>query len=130
MHAYVYQESSGKKGANNVVSFLLHYIQTNIISVSHNCPQQKDELNVIMDNCGGQNKNGLVLRAAAMMMERGWFKRVNMIFLVKGRTQNSADRMFNLLKIHFWQTNVYSFEQALDILNECEYVVLNKINLW
>ena len=55
LYAYVYQECSAKKGANNVASCIMHFLITKIFSehqlLRHNCP--KDELNIIMDNCGG-----------------------------------------------------------------------------
>ena len=122
LYAYIYQESAGKKGSMNVVSFLLHYIENYVMGNGHHNYQTKDELNIITDNCGGQNKNGLILKAAAYLMEKNWFRRVTLIFLIRGHTKNSADRMFNLLKVHWRQTNVYTYQQALDILGECEYV--------
>ena len=69
-----------------------------------------NKLNVIMDNCGGQNKNGTVLKMAAYFVERGCFNRVNLIFLVKGHTKNDCDRMFNRLKIRWLKSNVYTFK--------------------
>ena len=53
------------------------------------------ELNIIMDNCAGQNKTRMVVRMAAYMLELKYFKNINLIFLVKGHTKNMRDRMFN-----------------------------------
>jgi hypothetical protein len=57
------------------------------------------ELNFILDNCSGQNKNQMVLRLANLLVELGMFKLVNFLFLVRGHTKNPCDRMFNILKL-------------------------------
>ena len=75
-----------------------------------------------MDNCGEQNKNGTMLKMGAYFVERGWFKKVNFTFLVKGHTKNTCDRMFDLLKVKWHQSNVYSMDQALEVLNAMENV--------
>ena len=75
-----------------------------------------------MDNYRGQNKNGTVLKMGAYLVERGWFKKVNFTFLVKGHTKNTCDRMFDLLKVKWHQSNVYTMDQALEVLNAMENV--------
>ena len=122
LYAYLYDESSAKKGANNVASILLYHVLTFVIN-NFEYGEKIHELNVIMDNCGGQNKNGTVLKMAAYLVERGWFNKVNLIFLVKGHTKNDCDRMFNLLKIKWHKSNVYTFQQALEILGTVDNVL-------
>jgi len=118
LYAYMYQENSAKKGMNNVASLLMHYIKNYLLNehqrTNHNF--QKEELNIIMDNCGGQNKNNVVIRLGAYLCEVGYFKKVNFVFLVKGHTKNSADRMFNLLKHRWHKMQVYTYQQALESL--------------
>jgi len=58
------------------------------------------ELNIIFDNCGGQNKNSTVLSLAAWLMALNYFKRVNFIFLVVGHTKNAADRLLVSAHLH------------------------------
>ena len=84
LFAYLYPESAAKKGANNTASCLLHYLKNHRLSLSqlsYNCPLK--ELNLIMDNCGGQNKNNVFLKTCAYIMEAGWFESVNVTFLSK-----------------------------------------------
>ena len=53
LHAHVYHEGTDKKGANNVASLLMKTL------VSENIVREGEiggELNVIFDNCTGQNK--------------------------------------------------------------------------
>ena len=56
------------------------------------------EINFVFDNCGGQNKNRMVLRFMIMLAKLKMARVVRAIFLIKGHTKNDCDRMFNLLK--------------------------------
>ncbi len=56
------------------------------------------ELNIIFDNCSGQNKNNTVLKLALWLKEMGYFKQVNFIFLIVGHRRNACNHLFNLLK--------------------------------
>ena len=120
--SYVYQESEGKKGGNNTSSLLIHYLKEKIIRESN----PYEELNVIMDNCTGQNKNRMMIKAGCFLVEQGWFGVVNLIFLVKGHTKNVADRMFNVLKMSWRKQNIYSMEKAVEVLGESENVDIVK----
>ena len=78
------------------------------------------ELNLVMDNCGGQNKNRHVLCLLNVIVQRNIAKRVNAIFLVKGHTKNPCNRMFNLLKKDTRKDNIYSPTMLFDALNRQE----------
>ena len=80
------------------------------------------ELNIIMDNCAGQNKNRMVIRSAEYMMEAGMFSKVNLIFLIKGHTQNMCNCMFNAMKQNYTRRNVYTKEETYRILDSEESV--------
>ena len=129
LYAYIYEESAAKKGANNVASILMYHVITFVLD-NFRYSAGINELNIVMDNCGGQNKNGTVLKMAAYFVERGWFKSVNMIFLVKGHTKNDCDRMFNLLKMKWHKSNVFTFKDALEILGTVDNVMtINASNI-
>lgn len=121
LHAYVYDESEGAKGGNNVASLILDYVQTNLVKVGQ--PPMK-ELNIIMDNCAGQNKNRMVIRAAPYMIESGLFENVNLIFLIKGHTKNMCDRMFNLMKQNYSKRNVYTKTETYRVLGLSDNVTI------
>ena len=77
MNVYIWSEGSGKRGANNIASCLLKdYTKRGFFNDGLN----KGSLNVIADNCGGQNKNEDVIRFHAWMVEAGWFNEVNLVF--------------------------------------------------
>ena len=95
MHTHVYHEGIGKKGANNVASLIVETLRKlNLLREN----SVGGELNIIFDNCSGQNKNNAVIRLAGWLNAMNYFKEVNFLFLVVGHTKNSADRLFNCLK--------------------------------
>jgi hypothetical protein len=53
--SYIYHEGEGKKGGNNVASLLFKHLDDQGF-INRGQPPRK-ELNVVMDNCRGQNKN-------------------------------------------------------------------------
>ena len=73
-------------------------------------------LTMVFDNCGGQNKNRIVLRYALYLVEKRIYKSVKIVFLVCGHTKNVCDRMFKELKQKFHHKNVYTMSQLVTIL--------------
>ena len=86
MNAYLYQEWEGGKGSNHVASLLLQCLR------DENMLQEDEDgkavtgglLSIFCDNCSGQNKNNTVLRMAAYLVECGYFKEVEVVFLIIG----------------------------------------------
>ena len=75
------------------------------------------ELNFVFDNCGGQNKNRMVLRFMVMLAKLNAALVVRAIFLIKGHTKNDCDRMFNLLKLDYRKLNIYTPQELYLCLN-------------
>jgi hypothetical protein len=71
-------------------------------------------INFVMDNCGGQNKNRIVLRLLSFLIKWKITKVAKAIFLVKGHTKNDCDRLFNTMKKDYRKSN--SFTPG-DVLN-------------
>ena len=125
MRAYVYHEGEGKKGGNNVTSLLYKDLVDRKWIDKDQGP--REELTIIMDNCGGQNKNKMVLRMLLFLVERRLYKRVNACFLVAGHTKNVCDRLFNLLKLTYRANNIYVFPQLMEALNTAEDVAAVRV---
>jgi hypothetical protein len=53
--------------------------------------QPVKELNLFFDNCGGQNKNRMVLRLLPLLVGLRVAKTVRAAFLVRGHTKNDCD---------------------------------------
>ena len=118
MTAYGYTEAEATKGSNNVSSLLLKAIK----DFGWLQGTTGKALTVVMDNCGGQNKNNNVLRLALYLVERKYFHRVEFAFYVRGHTKNDCDRLFNQLKIKYHKMNVYTMSQLVDCLNFCDNI--------
>jgi len=112
LNSYLYQEGEGRRGGNSVASMLMKFLkQEKWIQEGRTA----EELNIIMDNCGGQNKNKMVFRFGIYLAELRYFKKINFIFLVTGHTKNACDRWFNILKQQYRCTNIYSYIQLIDV---------------
>jgi hypothetical protein len=123
--SYIYHEGEGKKGGNNVASLVHKYLDEQ--GWINRGRAARKELNIIMDNCGGQNKNKYVLQLAPLFVELKYYRRVNIIFLVAGHTKNAADRLFNLLKLTYRKSQVYNMDQLEEMLNRNQYVECIKV---
>ena len=121
LYAHVYHEGVGKKGANNVASLVMKTLRhLNLLRED----SVGDELNVIFDNCSGQNKNNTVLKLAAWLKATSFFQKVNFIFLVVGHTKNAADRLFNLLKIEYRRKNLFTINCLITALSASRQVTI------
>jgi hypothetical protein len=125
-HCYVhmYPEGDGAKGGNNVASLLMKTLRKlDLLKVDEDGkPLKGKELNIIFDNCPGQNKNNYVLWLVPYLVERGYFDKVNFIFLIVGHTKNACDRRFNNMKKVYNKCNVYSVDHSIEICNQSEHV--------
>lgn len=123
--AYGYTEDQGAKGGNNVASLLMKALKDLGWLMDGKCGKS---LSVIMDNCAGQNKNGHVLRLALWLVKLQYFRRVEFIFYVRGHTKNACDRMFNLLKKRYHQSNIYSVPRLSSLLNELDNIIYSHVS--
>jgi hypothetical protein len=133
--AYVYLEGEAhKKGGNGVVSLIWAELDRNNLLPPH--PMLKNgcdewiplkELNLFFDNCGGQNKNRMVLRLLPLLVGLRVAKTVRASFLVRGHTKNDCDRLFNLLKKEYRNSNVYVPDDLIACLNSCNDVTAIRV---
>jgi hypothetical protein len=65
---YVYGEDKRAKGGNNVASIIVHFLEERGLLDGH----KRKTLNIITDNCGGQNKN----RHMCYDLHCAWFTKV------------------------------------------------------
>lgn len=107
--AHVYFEYDGKKGGNNFASLIWKELHRKGLKAG----SKAKELNFVFDNCSGQNKNRMVIRLLTISVALGYAKKVVAIFLIRGHTKNDCDRTFNLMKILYRKSNVYTPQQLL-----------------
>lgn len=88
---YIYPEGEGKKGPNEVCSFIFNFIQENI-------PEEVKELHVFSDACAGQNRNHTLTRLLVALTMTGRFKIINQYYPVRGHSFLPCDRNFSVIK--------------------------------
>jgi len=76
---YGYHEGEGAKGGNNVASFLMQGLKDLGWLIEDRCGRR---LSIVMDNCGGQNKNKMVLHLITYLVEKQYFKTIEFIFYI------------------------------------------------
>jgi hypothetical protein len=84
---------------------------------------KREKLNIIMDHCGGQNKDQHALQLTLCLIHKGCFADVKFLFLVVGHAKNVADRFFNIAKILSRKMHIFSTAKKLvEALNHAEQV--------
>ena len=92
LHAMLYVEGEAKKGGDNVASMICSRLKADGLLLSddnEDLPltwRPLKQLNLWFDNCGGQNKNSMVLRLLVLLAERRVAEEINFNFLVAGHT--------------------------------------------
>lgn len=105
----MYHEGMGKKGPNEVCSFIANYIETNV-------PPEVKHLHVFMDGCPGQNKNHTTVRMFASLTDMGRFKTVNQYFPIRGHSFLPCDRDFGVVKRALKKNDtVYTIKQYTEL---------------
>lgn len=89
---YMYDEMTAKKGANETISFLKHYIDTKI-------PPDVKLLYLFSDNCAGQNKNFVLVRFLSLLAASGRFEKIIHCFPERGHSFLPCDRCFGQIEI-------------------------------
>ena len=92
---YMWTEFEGKKGMNNIASWLLlwindkdYYYQSYV--KNNNIP----EIAILFDNWGVQNKNNITTRFLNIIKERELFGTYTLRFYIKIHTKNDCDHAF------------------------------------
>ena len=83
------------------------------------------EFNILVDNCGVQNKNIAMIRFLNMIKEVGLFGIAT--FCIKGHTKNDRDRKFNSIKVLYGKQNVLNFENCCQNFNTRKNVEVIKM---
>ena len=92
VYIYFYNETEGKKRADDVCSMLLHFCENHV-------PEEVTEMYFFCDGCAGQNKNWTVFRFMHYLVhEKKRFKTVKMTFPVTGHSYMECDKDIGLVK--------------------------------
>ena len=123
MNAYISRDFEGDHGQNNITSCLLMDLKIRVWL----SPPNYGNLTYIADKCGVQKKL-CAMRFLMWLVEAKIFPKVTLLFLVKDHTKNSADRMFNLLKITYHCQDILTYDELHSVLSEHEFVNVIKMD--
>ena len=114
MNAFLYPQYESTKGANDVCSLLwLTLLKTGI---NPDCKVTRKKLTLVFDNCPGQNKNKVVLKFSDLLVERKYYKKVDVFFFVAGHTKNICDSKFSQMKEKIHKRNIYDYDCLINLL--------------
>jgi hypothetical protein len=126
LHAYVYAKGIAGCGGNNVASPLTKDLHDAGLLDPTKGPG--GHFIAPFGNCSSQNKNNYVLKIlCAWLIEKGFFTKVSVVFLVKGHTKNPCDHLFNALKRFYRAQNIETFQYMIVILNKSDDVVATEV---
>ena len=80
------------------------------------------EIDIHVDNCGGQNNNNAMIHFLNMIKKGGFFGAANFHFFIKSHTKNDLDCTFNSLKVLYRKQHVYTFEKCYKFFNTSKNV--------
>ena len=123
MYCHVYHEGIGKKGGTNVASLIVKTLRKMQLLRDD---EVGGELNIIFDNCSGQNKNNTVLKLAMWLKQMHYFKRVNFVFLIVGHMKNACDRLFNSLKHEYRKRNIFTMDELIVALSVSDKITVDR----
>lgn len=105
---YVWHEGIGKKGANEMASYVFSFIEKR-------AQQGVTSFIFYSDNCSGQNKNRF-LYAMYLLASAKFNVKILHRYLVAGHTQNEADGMHALIERKSKKEDIYTPEQWCKIM--------------
>lgn len=95
VYCYFWDEVQGKRGANEIGSCILDYLQR----INQQNPNKKLNVTFYSDNCCGQNKNKFITSLYSYAVT--CFENIYTIthkYLIKGHTQNEGDNVHSLIE--------------------------------
>lgn len=128
---YVYDESVGKKGQNDVTSHLFHFLRHKEITAT-------ETLVIFSDGCAGQNKNYTMVRFLYFVVHvLNLFKSVVHIFPIRGHSFMPNDQDFSIISKKKEKVTVETPQEWDNIIANCrlkpspfKVINVNKSNLF
>lgn len=118
---FVYDETIAKKGANEVASFLLHFIEKKVT-------EGIEQFILYSDNCAGQNKNYYVppvFMYAAAKYDVSIIHR----FLEKGHSYNAADKVHSLIERKTRPHDIFTPAQWYELIKTAKRCKTNPLKV-
>lgn len=94
VECFFWDETEGKRGANEIGSCILNYIE---LSIQANPGKELDFI-FYSDNCCGQQKNKYLLTAYAYAVQKMNVNSITHKFLIRGHSQNEGDNVHSVIE--------------------------------
>lgn len=94
VECYFWDETEGKRGANEIGSCILNYMEQTIQAN----PSKELDFIFYSDNCCGQEKNKYLLTAYAYAVQKMNVKSITHKFLIRGHSQNEGDNVHSIIE--------------------------------
>ena len=97
---YTSTEFEGKNGMNNITYCLLSCLNDKrYYSKSYSNNHEMPKIPIIVENCGSQKKNNIMIHFLHMIKEGGLFGTATLHFFIKDYTKSYLDCEFKSLKV-------------------------------
>jgi hypothetical protein len=113
-HMYIWDEQTAKRGSNEIVSCLAHFL--NQVDGSF------QKLIMFSDNCFGQNKNINIVLANLRLIHKEKFNEIQHVFMVSGHSYLPCDRDFGHIEREIRLANVYTPDHYMYFLGKCRKI--------
>lgn len=110
---YVWNESIGNRGSDEVASCLLLYVEQNYNQLENG---QQRTLVFWSDRCRGQTNNFMMICLFQLLIARRIFSRIEQKFLVTGHSYLPCDQLFGLIEKEKKKSIVIVPTQWIDVL--------------
>eukprot|EP00536_Pseudo-nitzschia_multiseries_P011210 jgi/Psemu1/28213/gm1.28213_g len=114
----------GGKGGDNAAHLIMMSLRQKRYLKDTSCG---GELNIVMDNCQGQNKNNMVICLALLLVEVCYFNKVPFVFYIVGHTKNIDDRWFNTMKKNYRCQNLFTMGQLATALEKHRQIDVTEV---
>jgi len=99
-----------EKNSNVVISLLDHFFENHAIGETHAF--------LTADNSVAQNKNNAVMQYLLYRTLVGLHDKITLSFMIVGHTKFAPDGYFGLIKYLYRRSNVYTYDQLVDIIEK------------
>lgn len=108
-YCYMWSEANGKKGANEVCSGLMLFMQSKIDGGTK-------QFKFWSDNCSGQNRNRIVFALYQYIVQKYDVESITHRFLEVGHTQNEGDSVHSVIEGASNNRTIYTPEQWFNLI--------------
>ena len=116
-HMFVWEESEGKRGSNEIGSAILEYLNTVDLT-------EFDEIHTFSDCCGGQNRNRTIISLISYVCATKNISAWTYTFLESGHSLLPNDTDFGKIeKKKNLRENIFNFSRWVSLIRDCRFSV-------